>query len=225
MPRVLSFMQRAVSVRARGVIGLAITAVCVGATGASAQTTGIGARGFATVGLVTFTAKDSVEAVLGKPSGPIFGGGGQVLLPWGIFVQVSASRFKQDGERVFVGPNDEVFRLGIPLEIAITPLDITGGWRFGRWPRVVAYAGGGYSSYRYQETSDFAEAGENVDERFTGFHVMGGAEYAVSRWLAIGGEVAWASIPDALGQGAVSAAFDEDNLGGTTVRLKISVGR
>jgi hypothetical protein len=130
-----------------------------------------------------------------------------------------------------------VFRLGIPLEVTITPIEITGGWRYRRCPRtskprvggcrptIVPYGGGGYSSYRYQETSDFADADEDVDERFGGFHVVGGVEYLPLGWMAVGGEVAWSSIADALGEGGVSAAFDENNLGGTTIRLKISIGR
>ena len=32
-------------------------------------------------------------------------------------------------------------------------------------------------------------------------------------------------VPDALGASGVSAEFDEDNLGGTSYRLKISIGR
>ena len=205
---------------------LALTVhTAVTTSSAWAQTNKIGVRGFATFGNVTFTAQDSFDAVLGRTSAPIFGGGGQVLLPWGIFVEVRAGQIKQDGERVFVGPNDEVFRLGIPVEITIIPVEVSGGWRFRKWSRIVPYGGAGYSQYRYKETSGFADEGENVDDRFTGFHVVGGAEYLPLRWLAVGGEVSWASIPDALGQGGVSAAFNEDNLGGTTVRLKISVGR
>jgi hypothetical protein len=55
--------------------------------------------------------------------------------------------------------------------------------------------------------------------------VQAGAEYQVLQWLAVGGEVGWSSVADAIGQGGVSAHFNEDNLGGTSVRLKISVGR
>ena len=192
---------------------------------AVAQDNAIGVRGFGTFGSIRFQAQDSFEAVLGSPSGPIVGGGGQVLLPWGIYIEGRASRFKQDGERVFVGPNNEVFRLGIPLQVTVTPLEITGGWRYHNRSRVVPYGGLGYSSYRYKETSDFADAGENVNNSFTGFHIVGGAEFRALRWVALGGEVAWSSIADALGEGGVSAAFDEHNLGGTTVRLKVSVGR
>jgi opacity protein-like surface antigen len=140
-------------------------------------------------------------------------------------VEVAAAQFRADGERAFVGPNDEVFKLGIPVEITVTPIEITGGWRWRRWNRLVPYGGGGFSSYRYRETSDFADPDEDVDERFNGFHVLGGAEYRALDWLAVGGEVAWSSIPDAIGNAGVSAVFNEDNLGGTSLRLKISVGR
>jgi opacity protein-like surface antigen len=185
----------------------------------------IGVRGFATLGAVTFQAEDSFDAIFDRHAGPILGGGATVLLPRDIFIEVAASRFKQDGARAFVTANGEVFRLGIPVDVTITPLEITGGWRFRKWPRVVPFGGIGYSSYRYRETSDMAGADEDVDERFGGFHVVGGAEYQPHRWLAVGGEFLWASIPDALGRNGVSAAFNEDNLGGTTLRVKISVGR
>ena len=185
----------------------------------------IGVRGFATLGGITFQAQDSFDAIFERHAGPIVGGGAQVLLPRDVFVEVAASRFKQEGERAFVTATGELFQLGIPVEVTITPLEITGGWRFRKWPRVVPYGGVGYSSYRYLETSDFANPEENVEERFGGFHVLGGAEYQARRWLAVGGEVVWASIPGALGNGGVSAAFNENNLGGTTLRVKISVGR
>jgi opacity protein-like surface antigen len=207
----------------------ALVAIVLTATAASAQTDDnpIGVRGFVTLGNISFTADESFDAIFESSSGPIFGGGGQVLLPWGVYVEVAAARFSNEGERAFVGPapEREVFRLGIPLEVKITPLEITGGWRFRRWDRVVPYGGAGYSSYRYEETSEFSDPEENIDERFSGFHLVGGAEYLPFRWMAIGGEVAWSSIGDALGENGVSAAFDEDNLGGTTVRLKISIGR
>ena len=120
----------------------------------------------------------------------------------------------------------EVFPLGIPLTVEVTPLEITGGWRFKNlWSRVVPYVGGGWSSYDYKETSEFADASENVDDRFTGWHLLGGVEFKVARWVGVGGEIAFTSVPDALGPGGASEAFDETNLGGTSYRLKISIGR
>lgn len=183
-------------------------------------------RGYGMFGAMSFTASESFEAVLGSSTGPIFGGGAEVGLPFGgLYVGIGASRFKQDGERVFVSGSD-VFPLGIPLTVQITPLEITGGWRFRNIsPRVVPYAGGGWSSYAYKETSDFADESENVSDRFSGFHILAGAEYRATRWLGIGGEVVFTSIPDALGGGGASERFDETNLGGTSYRLKVSIGR
>ena len=219
---------------------LALTLVA--ATPARAQSDGVGIRGFALVGNMTFTAKESFDAVLGTNKSVIYGGGAEVLLPFMMeplapnkservfvghfFGSLGAWQFKRDGERVFVDPNDEIFRLGIPVTVTITPLEVTAGYRFSRMTRRVApYVGVGYSSYRYRETSAFADDDENVDERFGGVHVLGGADVRVVRWLAIAGEVAYASISEALGEGGVSKHFGEDNLGGLSLRLKISVGR
>lgn len=185
-----------------------------------------GVRGFGLFGVNYFAASDTFEAVLGSRSGGILGGGVQVAFPIGLYAEVGAWRFSKDGERVFVGPDDDVFPLGIPTTVKVTPLELTGGWRFARLSRhVVPYAGAGVNWYRYEETADFADAGDDVDERFTGYHLVGGVEVHLLRWLHASGEVAWSRVPDALGTGGASAAFDEDDLGGTSLRVKILVGR
>ena len=183
--------------------------------------------GYAMVGLMNFAAADSFDVILGSPSGMIFGGGARVGLPLGgLFVDVGAWQFRGEGERAFVFEGEE-FELGIPVEVTVTPLEITGGWQFRlrRAPKFRPYVGGGFSSYGYKETSEFATAAEDVDDRFTGYHLLGGAEYRVSRWVALAGEVTWTTVPDALGEGGVSAEFNEDDLGGTSVRFKITIGR
>ena len=183
--------------------------------------------GYAMIGVMNFAAADSFDVILGSPSGMIFGGGARVGLPLGgLFVDVGAWRFRGEGERAFVFQGEE-FDLGIPVEVTVTPLEITGGWQFRlrRAPKFRPYMGGGFSSYGYKETSEFATDAENVDDRFTGYHLLGGAEYRVSRWAALAGEVTWTTVPDALGEGGVSAEFDEDNLGGTSFRFKITIGR
>ena len=80
-------------------------------------------------------------------------------------------------------------------------------------------------SYGYKETSTFADAGEDVDERFDGYHLLGGAEYKVHALAGVAGEAAWTTVPDAHRHGGVSKEFDETDLGGTSFRLKITVGR
>jgi hypothetical protein len=197
----------------------------------------IGIRGFVTFGNFRARAADTFDAVLGSNMGLIFGGGAHVLLPGGFYIEASASRFRRDGERVFIAGDQEIFPLGIPLQVTLTPLEITGGWRYRHCPRpvkgrvaacrpsVIPYVGGGFSSYRYEETSDFSMAEDDVDERFSGFHVLGGVEYRATPLLSVGGELAWSTIADAIGEGGVAAVFNETDLGGITIRLKVSIGR
>jgi hypothetical protein len=183
--------------------------------------------GYAMLGRINFIAADSFDVILGSPSGTIVGGGARIGLPYGgLFVDVGAWRFHGEGERVFVSGAD-VFPLGVPLDITIIPIEISGGWRFQlrRYPKLRPYAAGGFTSYGYTETSQFATGTEDVEEHFSGFHLFGGAEYRVRRWLGVAGELAWTTVPDAIGESGVSEAFNETNLGGTSIRFKVTIGR
>src|SRR5918993_3083042 len=95
-----------------------------------AQAQGIDIKGYGMVGGMSFAASESFEAVLDTSTGLIFGGGAEVGLPWGgLYAGVGGWRFSDDGERVFVS-GSEVFRLGIPVTVEVTPIEVTGGWRF-----------------------------------------------------------------------------------------------
>ena len=186
-------------------------------------------RGFGDFGAARFAASDTFDAVLGSSSGVFFGGGAEVVFPARYFVNVRLSRFRKAGERVFVDGGD-VFPLGIPVEVGITPVEVTGGYRFqarGRTRNIVPYVGAGLGWHRYSETSDFADSNEDVSETFTGYHVLGGVEVRLGRIFAIGGEGQWTTVPDALGSQTSSAseAFGETNLGGIGFRVRFTVGR
>jgi len=188
---------------------------------------GIQIGGYAMFGRINFTASESFDAIVGDPSGSIFGGGARIGLPLGgLFVDVGAWRYHAEGERVFVA-NDQVVELGIPVEITVTPLELSAGWRFRirQAPKFTPYAGGGFTILKYQETSDFATGNEDTDDSFNGYHLFGGAEYKILRWLGVAGEASWSTVPDAIGESGVSEAFDETDLGGTTIRVKITIGR
>lgn len=192
-----------------------------------AEAQNLSIRGFGDLGATSFTASDSFEAVLGSRAGVLFGGGIEVVLPATVFVHARVARFQKDGARVFVF-DGETFPLGIATTVRITPVELTGGYRFrSRGSRLVPYVGGGVGWHRYTETSDFAEDDENISTTRTGYHMVGGAELRVTRWLGVAGEVQWTTVPDALGQhpDSVSAAFEETDLGGTTFRVKFVVGR
>ena len=218
----------------RACLFIAVCALSL-ATSVEAQTFSI--RGIAEGGVRTFTASDSFNAVLGSSAGPIFGGGVEIVLPQHVFIGLTATRFRGTGERVFVFEG-ETFELGIPTTITVTPLELTVGYRFERRNtprrtgpqrpvRWIPYVGGGIGWHRYEETSDFATDDENVKETKIGYHVLGGAEYRVNRWLGIAGEGGWSLVPDALGQdpNGVAAEFGETDLGGGSIRVKLVIGR
>jgi opacity protein-like surface antigen len=182
-------------------------------------------RGFGDVGATAFTAEQSFTAILGSGTGIVFGGGVEAVLPQRIFVNVRASRLRESGQRVFLF-GDEQFDLGIPATITLTSVELTGGYRFPSWGRLVPYGGAGVGWHRFKETSQFALPAENVKDRFIGYHALGGGEVRLARWLAAAGELQWATVPDAIGDDSNSVAheFNESDLGGTTFRFKLVVG-
>jgi opacity protein-like surface antigen len=182
----------------------------------------LGVRGFGNVGGNWFTARKSFDAVMGQSFGAFFGGGGEVRLRDRLFVQGAIERFQRTGERVFVFA-DQVFKLGIPDTVTLTPVTVTGGYRFPRRD-YVPYVGGGIGTYSFSEKSSFEDPTEAVDERFTSYHVLGGVEWRGNRWISAAVEGQYTHVPDAL-QGGVATAFREHNLGGVGVRLRVFIGR
>ena len=184
----------------------------------------VSTRVFADAGVTVFTATQSFKAILGKPSGAVFGGGVEVnQRQW--FLTFGARRFHRSGHRVFVF-NNEVFPLDVKDSITVTPVELTFGYRF-RWRGFVPYAGGGIGWHRFEETSAHATDQENVNKTYTGLQAVGGVEKSLHRWLAAALDAEWAAVPNAFGDAATSVAkvYDEHNLGGFTLRARIVVGR
>jgi hypothetical protein len=183
-------------------------------------------RLFADAGLDRFAAARSFNAIFGQDSGPVFGGGAEVVLYSNWFVRGAAWRFREKGERA-VRLNNETFRLGIPLAVTITPVELSAGYRLpiGGRKLLIAYVGGGVSSHGYKETSGFAQNDENINERFTGYQLLGGVEYRLHRYVGVAGELQYTTVPDALGAGGLSAEFNEDDLGGLIMRIRVLFGR
>ena len=180
-------------------------------------------RGFGQAGGTLFTASDSFDVLLDSSFGTMFGGGAQVAFPNGLFAQVSYERFRKTGTRALVS-GTQVFTIDTPLRITVTPLQFTVGYRQPTAARVLPYVGGGIGWHTLKEESSTLPDAEIVDEGHVGYHVVGGAEFALARWAWIAGEVQWAAVPKALGDTGISAVLDEDDLGGTTFRVKFIVG-
>ena len=184
----------------------------------------ISIRPFVFGSVQSFAAVDTFDAVFGRSYDPFFGGGVQAVFNGASYVELSASRFRQTGQRAFISGGQK-FRLGIPLTATIVPFEVSGGYRFRFSPRVRPYVAVGVGSYQYKETSTFNDPGEDVDVRHAGVLVNGGAEFRVHRWVGIGAEVEYSHVPGILGSGGVSLQAGEKDLGGVAGRLKLIVGR
>jgi hypothetical protein len=191
----------------------------------------IGVNGFISFASMRPSASDSFSAAGLESSATEIGGGGQVTNLWrGVFVQGNVSSWDGTGERAFIDNVGNRFPLGIPLDVSMTYVDFTAGWKFtlgrrGFAQRVRPYVGGGVGFANYSESSPFAESGDDVDERFTSTHFLGGVEVSLHRWIAVAADVKFRSIPDAFGNDGIAAALRDDNLGGTSSGVRFIVGR
>jgi opacity protein-like surface antigen len=103
------------------------------------------------------------------------------------------------------------------------PITALAGWRFDHGT-TTPYVGGGIGTVLFKEESLAADPGENIQTRFTSYHAIAGVEFR-NGWVATAFEVEYSRIPDSIGVGGASAAFQESNLGGVVGRIKILVGR
>jgi len=186
---------------------------------------GVGVSAYGGYEAWQMAASDSFDAVFGTSQVSGFGAGVQVTDLWrGLFARGGFATASKTGERVFVS-DGQVFPLGIPLKVTLTPIEISGGWRVrASQGRFVPYGGAGVLIMRYKEESDFAESDENLDDTFTGYLVFGGLEVGLVRGLGVGAEVQYRGVHDALGAGGVSAEFGETSLGGVGFKVFAVVG-
>jgi len=185
-----------------------------------------GARAFGHFEWQTMAAKETFEAVTGKSTLTGLGGGVELQRIWrGAFVRAAVSRMAQSGERVFVFEND-VFPLGVPLDITMTPIELAAGWRFNPIGSrgIVGYLGAGGVFMSYNESSPSDAAGEEVSDRYSGFLLFGGVEVPVWRFVSAGAEVGWRKV-EVPNPGGAMEALGEKDLGGVTMRLMVSIRR
>lgn len=195
------------------------------------RATGVGLLVFAGAGLFVPTARDAFDAV-GITGNPLALSGGveATRVYRGLFVRGTVERVSETGERVFLTEGGDPFGLGIPLDVELMPIEATVGWRFetpaARPPhRVVPFVGGGVGTLRYRETDSFADADDTVNEQFLSYHLLGGADVALVRWVRVRFEYRFRYAPDSLGEGGVSAITGDTSLGGSTLGAAVVIGR
>ncbi len=171
------------------------------------------------------TASKTFDAVLGSAQLPAYGGGAEVLRLWrAAFARVAISRMSREGERVVVF-DDEAISVGVATTVRMMPLEVAGGWRFGRGGRVVPYGGGGLLRLSFEETTEFDAPGADTSATYMGSLLFGGLDVQVRKALGVGAEMQYRRVPDAIGESGASGAFNEHDLGGVTLRVWIGIGR
>lgn len=174
----------------------------------------------------TISSSRSFDAVFGKHKTTAPGVGVDVVNVWkGLFVRVDGTRSSFSGERVVIF-NGETFKLGIPLTAELTPVEFSGGWRFAsRNPasRIALYAGLSAISLKYREISSFADSTENVDEFYGGVAVFGGVDVRLAKKVFGGAEAQYRSINITPSPYSAAASFNEKDLGGTVLRVRLGV--
>jgi len=141
-----------------------------------------------------------------------------------LFVEAEISRFRRNGQRAFASDEDGS-GVGIPLTVTIAPVEFAAGYRFR--PRrfgVAPYIGAGLGLYRYREESPSADVGEEVNVRHAGWLVVAGVERQLHRLFAVSADLRYTHVPGILGQGGLSQAVGETNLGGIAIRLRFLLG-
>ena len=195
--------------------------------GSGNQPPGLSLRPFLLVSGERFAARRTFEAAFGNRHLPLWGGGLELVFRGDIFVDLTASRLQKSGQRAFL-TDTAFYRLGIPLSVTMTPLEVAGGYRFRHLAkRVIPYVGAGVGTYWYQEQSPepYSDPSENVDARHSGFLILGGADLRLHRWLGVAVDVQYTRVSGILGQDGLSKAADENDLGGTAARVRLLVGR
>jgi hypothetical protein len=177
-------------------------------------------RGFGEIGYMRFTATDSFNAIFDKDSTWVPGAGVDAIWPNGAFASAEVEWFRLKGERAFV-LNGEVFPLGIEDVVTAVPINMTLGYKFGRSSTARPYGGAGFGVLLFKEEADFAQSGDDVSEHFASFHVLGGVDLLRRRRASAAIEARYTWVRDAIGKGGVSADFNEKDLGGFTIKVKV----
>ena len=184
--------------------------------------------GYATFGNINFTATESFDAILGSTSGPDLRRRRARRAAVGRAVRgrrrVAISRRRRTRFRVrrrgdparhsrrrHRDADRNQRRLAIP--------------RSGRMPKLTPYVAGGLTSMKYQETSDVSTPAEDVDDTFSGYHLLGGAEYKITRWLGVAGEASGPRCPTRSARPACRRPSTKPTSAARRFRFKITIGR
>lgn len=195
-------------------LALAFILAAKTATAQGAYVTGAG-------GYERFSASKSAKAVFDTTGGITFGGEVGYVFEGGPYVAIAVRTLSKTGERAFVADaNGAPFRLGFPLTLRVTPIYVSGGYRFTGASSIAPYVGGGVGIALYRERSDFVGEISTLNTSKLAVLALAGAEVGRGS-LRFGVEAAFLSVPNALGVGGVSKVYGEKDAGGLSMVAKL----
>lgn len=179
-------------------------------------------------GYHSLSASQSARAVFdGSTGGATFGGAVRYVLYKGFYIAGGARTFSKSGERVYVAAaGAPVAKLGFPLDVRITPIFGTLGYRFRDGRAFVPYLGVGGGVTQFRETSDITGDIREESRSKSSLHALAGLEYGTGM-IRFGAEGVYSSTPDSIGVGGVSKVYSEKDIGGWSVlgKLILSFGK
>jgi hypothetical protein len=156
-------------------------------------------------------SSESWDAVFGGPM-PQLGGQLEVRVWQRFMVAIAADWGEASGRRIL--PTRPPIRTDVGTTLSHLPAHLTLGWFPIAQRPWELFVGAGPSLLSWRESS----LGNSRSDTTTGGHaVLGGRRHL--RRFTLGGEVRWSTFPDAAGDRAAMAFFDEDDMGGFSVHF------
>lgn len=134
-------------------------------------------------------------------------------------------RIARDGERAFAADRtSEAFRLGHPLKLTLTESLASVSFLFGKMGPISPYVSVGGGVVSWKESSDIAGLVETANGTSGLFEGRVGVERQQGPIrLAVEGGITFA--PNAVGVGGISKVYEENDLGGLFVVVKLGFSR
>lgn len=161
-------------------------------------------------------APESYEKVYDGP-GFDLGLGGFWLHESGWSIVVHFEYFLNSGERAYASGGGS----GYDEDLGMWSLLATGYYHFLRDGSISPFLGGGLGYYNL--TVDATGIDESVSSSSWGAHLDAGIDFLVGTPVNIGLEARYSIIPDLIGDGGLSAYYDEHDFGGVALFVTLSV--
>lgn len=164
-------------------------------------------------------AQNTFDTLYDSAGSVLFDAGMKLDLKGGFFVSAEAYLIMMSGERVWVSSDGTYVKTGITEDLNLIPISATLGYYLYKSDDLKVYLGAGAGFYLVQIDCEI----DDYDRNESGSGIFGvlGADYLLSDAIYIGLEAKYESVTGLIGDSGVPAVFEEDDLGGIIVLIKL----